>query len=410
MDGLYISTKIWILCGALVPMTVGCTAAKFRAAGGDDAARARAKHQNTEPLVIPANPDEGENGPNDDDHEPASDRGETPGGSDYTPPASTDGGPGEGGASDPGTDTSNNPPIASVPTPQPSPATTLTQTDTFVLERQGAPKKVDLVFIVDTSGSMVQEKASLEAGLATFINRFLTANPDVDYRLFLIGSTVFQFPLSVVLNPQVAVIRHDVGSYDSLHVARSFLKGELVAADNPIKFRADALKELIFATDDDTAQDPVMKALKPSLWVSLGRLRMAQEFTDFLNANPAVGSVRVNGLVGVDLSLNGQPDCHIMNPALEIIGLAASLPQRGFIQHLCAAPWDRLMELLGIHIVELPTTFVLARSPADPSAMVVNLNGHGLASSDFAYDPVSRRITLTNLSVIHYGDILTITY
>ena len=74
----------------------------------------------------------------------------------------------------------------------------------FVGKAQAETQPVDIVFAMDTSGSMSGEKAFLQTSMSKFVAKFETDAKGTDYQIYMIGEN-FQFPSDatghITLNP-----------------------------------------------------------------------------------------------------------------------------------------------------------------------------------------------------------------
>ena len=137
------------------------------------------------------------------------------------------------------------------------------------------PKKADFVFIVDASGSVMNEITAIKNGLSQFATGLDQAQVDAQFAIVLIGQepeivlqltsstddvvnafdsisvygAVAGFQNSHYLNPEAGLeaIRMVLGAANN-----SVLPHEFVGGDGTINFRADSRKNLILVTDEDS--------------------------------------------------------------------------------------------------------------------------------------------------------------
>jgi hypothetical protein len=260
-------------------------------------------------------------------------------------------------------------------------------TVTFVGESRATARAVDIVFALDSSGSMSDEKMSLEANMSQFIATFAAAVTDVDYQIYMIGEN-FRFPEE---SDKVIKVDREIDSHDVLKELLRFFDGKL---RNPKPLRADAFKEIVVITDDDA-------------WGVL-----SHDFKSYVERTAALrGKTSFNGFVG--LSKGQKSDtCDIDHAGAEYMKLAADPQLGGLMQDLCEQDWSRLLRQLADKIIK-PTgraEFELDQ-PADASkAVVVRVDGDVYDERHVTFDAAKNLIIFKPAYVPKDGAEIVVTY
>jgi hypothetical protein len=257
----------------------------------------------------------------------------------------------------------------------------------FVGESTAAPRLVDIVFAMDSSGSMSDEKRNLEANMSQFIATFASEAKDVDYQIYMIGEN-FAFPQE---SGKIIKVDREIDSHDVLKELLRFFDGKL---DNPKPLRADALKEIVVITDDDA-----WGVLSQDFKAYVARSAMLRNKTSF------------NGFVG--LSQGEKSDtCDIDHAGVEYMKLAADPQLGGLMQDLCEQDWSLLLKQLADKIIKpsAKAAFGLER-PADPSEeVVVSVDGDVYDERHVTYDASKNMIIFKPEYIPADGAEIVVTY
>jgi hypothetical protein len=214
--------------------------------------------------------------------------------------------------------------------------------------------KVDIVFVVDTSGSMYQEKELLEKNMASFIQEFQNKNASVDYQIFLIGSD-FNFPPS---SGKLQIVDEKVFSNDALAVLHNFLAFGLSGHT----VRPNSIVEAVIITDDNAYGDdgipPIMYLPQPgpNSGSTIGTPTKATtlnaaEFVTAMSKIPNANQLHINGLVGKrEGSINDW--CDITEAGTEYETLASMPQYNGLMEDLCTEDWSPLLSRLAASIIK----------------------------------------------------------
>ena len=197
-------------------------------------------------------------------------------------------------------------------------------------------KPTDVVFLIDTSGSMNDEIERLEETMPKFIEDLNAAFPNDSFQILVLAESS-----KIEINPNIPAQRfhkidQEVKSHDSLEVFQEF--SEECSNGNPNNRYAncilgDSQKEIVVVTDDESKDVSV------------------SEFLNFVNNNPyLIGKTALNGFVG---TVKEDKDwCTIKNVGQAYIDLAAEANTAGLVQHLCDDDYGKLLDNLKESIIE----------------------------------------------------------
>lgn len=257
-------------------------------------------------------------------------------------------------------------------------------TERFLTESGAVTRAVDVVFLVDTSGSMRDETARLEQNMETFLGKFFLNQAGLDFRLFLVGEQ-FKFPAAVTAAAGVDVIEERVDSHDALDIAEELLTSGLNG--QTLELRDGVMKELIIVSDDNATGSGIAA----------------------VQARVAAGTARVHGLVGLKVGLNS-PTCNIAAVGSVYQQLAAMGPAPGLIQDLCLDDWQKLLDNLGGTLTKpKAVSFQLQGTPDLSQAIEVTVGGAPVAASAFSYVAETNTVTVDGAVAVP-GTEVAVTY
>ncbi len=244
-------------------------------------------------------------------------------------------------------------------------------TDAFRGQEKVLARSPDIIFLVDTSGSMSWEKAYLERETDSFVQQLLGYQIQ-DFQLMMVGQN-FHFPSSMDQHENFEVVKAPIGSFDSLDVLLKLFKGEY---ETKLQFRRDHPKEIIIVSDDNYGL-PVF--VKPD----------EQLISEFLVKLQALGvsNVRFSGIVGFEVGQH-TPSCNISRVGSVYKKLAAMQKPAGLIQNLCEEDWGMLLENMGTFIVErtLERKFALSQTIDGAHEVLVEMDGQVVSSNFYTID------------------------
>lgn len=235
--------------------------------------------------------------------------------------------------------------------------------ENFTSETLTEKATVDVVFAIDTSGSMTDETTALNQNLASFLRNFI--NNNVDTRVTVVGeSAVAPIPgmsvPTIQIPPElpkdrIAQFVSMVDSHDAIGVLNQFF----ASPAKPLALRPDGILEIVVISDDNGKRP--------------GNLAV-----DFVK--PQARAVHFNGIIGV--SETSTEACDIANVGTEYQTLATQT--QGLIFDLCSPDWTKLLNELSSAIVSRAGQGFMVTKDIDLSkAVTVNMNGQALDASQF---------------------------
>jgi hypothetical protein len=304
-----------------------------------------------------------------------------------------------------------------------------TQQDRFLQENQS---KVDVLFVIDNSGSMAEEQQSMAQNFASFLS--WAQRNKVDYHIAVTTTGIDAapggwsvcpggadggeggrlFPVSGnsprIITPRTpsaeAVfannVRVGICHWDEhgLEAAYKALSPPLVnnaddprspvPADGNLGFlRDDAKLAVVFLSDEDDS--------------SPGAVSYYETFFKALKGNnPALLSF--SAIVGPE-DLRSCPTAS--GSGSRYIALARATD--GVVENICTPDWAASLEKLGQNTFGARRSFELTETPADPAAITVNVNG-APQTTGWSYDAGLNAIVFTADGVPPPGSIIDVTY
>lgn len=283
------------------------------------------------------------------------------------------------------------------------------QHDRFNQERR---TQVDVLFIVDNSGSMTEEQAALATNFAAFLNYANARN--IDYRIAI--TTTDMTPTGArgrfvpvdgsrprILTPStpnvMAIFAENVnvgtnGSAveHSIEPAYAALQPSMLVSVNDGFLRNDALLSIITVTDEkDSSPETVDFYYGWLLNIKGARRSEMLTFSAICVTDPNIGD----------------------NYGARVIELARRTG--GVVSDIATDDWSRDLERLGASAFGFQTSFFLGSPPSDPEALTVTIDGIPLPPKDgFAenwfYDPETNAVTFDPLLVPEPGSTLEVVY
>lgn len=304
--------------------------------------------------------------------------------------------------------------------------------------KQADQLKVDILWVLDSSTSMLEEKDLVIAGSSDFVNALLSSN--ADFRLGVItmniqsqsalGNNGFeddsgilqQAPgveailssndsateVSAGFNDTVSFIYTDPsntgkkgkGCEAALEAAVDAVNPELQQADgtlaprNPGFLREDAALALIFLTDEDDAStnDKANDVCQEFAAATFPKeFNTVDEYVDFFQTLKA-GRVSINGII----TLNNDATCASVgaNPEEESKNLEKAIDATlGFKRSICTQNYTTFLDELGLKIAQAASKFQL-KYPVDASTLVVEVNGTAISANDYVIDSTKKGVTI----------------
>ncbi len=232
-------------------------------------------------------------------------------------------------------------------------------------EPQDKPK-VDVLFLMDTSGSMIEEKDAVETKLQEFISKF---DDSLDYHIYVVGSEIGYvgifpdyIPFDINLgdltdSERVTKIDEPVDSFNALQVFYNLISEE----DSPLVLRQDATLEVVVISDDNpiTLEETNFRLDHPAL------LEYKQLFLDdiiqfplqsaelirLLDENFSEKQIHFNGFIGNENSVN-TATCVVQNIGQDYIDLSIHEKYTGFTADICSDDWNSKFDDLAFTIID----------------------------------------------------------
>ncbi len=262
----------------------------------------------------------------------------------------------------------------------------------FLGKTNKTSKPVDVVFVMDTSGSMDGEKQKLQQSMAAFTNGFVMRNAALDFQIFMVGEN-FTFP-SIANENRLALVNQRVESFNALTILRNFLVGNYVAniftsgatrEASPRRLRSNARTEVVIVSDDNAKRKTSGSAIN------------ADEFLAAISGmTTGVGSdLHINGIVGQRLGQDpNNADCNIVAVGTEYMKLAQLPRTSGKTYDLCVLDWNGLLGQISNSIVESVTQleFPLKSQPISADKIQVIMVDDGKQVTGFSYDAAKNQI------------------
>ena len=133
-------------------------------------------------------------------------------------------------------------------------------TESFTEKVRTTQGKVDLVWVIDNSGSMADEAEIVRTNLRAFLT-FIESKADVQFLLFSRqGDTGTLVSLPSSKDSKYSQINRNIGSYNGLTILSEYLTNGALDSF----FREDALKYFVMVSDDNSSlsSDSFMSVLK----------------------------------------------------------------------------------------------------------------------------------------------------
>jgi hypothetical protein len=250
--------------------------------------------------------------------------------------------------------------------------------------RQRIPEKVDILWVIDNSQSMLAEQEKLAANFNSFLLYYRESG--LDWQIGVVstdmqdgtqsgrlqGAAGFLWTDPTVPDPvgvfrQMALLGRDGAPKEQgLAAARAALSEPLVSGSNAGFYRDDALLSIIVVSDENDFSD----ALTPVEFVGwLGTLKPDPEMVDF------------SAIIGVDTECTDRAGDDYLS-VIDMVG--------GTAYSICERDWTPILEALGIRAAGLQREFVLTQVP-DVDTLSVWIEDEGVEYTferdvDYTYD------------------------
>ncbi len=290
---------------------------------------------------------------------------------------------------------------------------------------QSTPK-VDLLFVVDNSGSMQEEQQALQANLDVLWSRIALANADFHIAVTTTGMT-----------PYTSGWSQCPGGAQGGEAGRFFpvdgSRPRILTPQTPdVKNALFQNLDVGLCHWDERFTDPVIAALSPPLTTS----NAADSNAGFLRDDARLGLIALSDTDDSGDEVNPTPIANLVDAlktakhgALDLVSFGGIVPftacstaespgvryqqiaqaLNGHLEDICDLPHmgARLNGVLDRILLPL-TSFTLSARPRDPSAISVTVNGKATAA--FTYDAGSNRIVFAPADAPAPGSHIEATY
>ena len=285
--------------------------------------------------------------------------------------------------------------------------------------------KIDILWVIDNSGSMDPLQQNLLANYSAFMNNFQTKG--FDFQMAVTTSDAYLASAAYNNNPTLAKFRDGVGTHHSgvYVVTQNDANALADFTTNANQGSAGSGDERVFQSLQETINSPLNAGFhRPGAFLAVIILSDEDDFSNPTRAE-GVGTdhdYTQAGLVQID-SLISQLDTYAGSTATQrnfnvsaitvkdttcqkshaagspstIVGaryIEIANKTNGILGSVCDASFATSLDFIQQRIVELTTEFQLAREP-NPSTIVITINGVALAQdpvNGWTYDPASLSI------------------
>lgn len=251
---------------------------------------------------------------------------------------------------------SGNDPSLPGPTPTPPGDTGSGSTETFKVTYSKEAAPLDMIWVIDNSGSMTEEAELVRKNFSAFLT---SLNTSTNFRLLLVSATAQMSNAGVTLpanfdpNTHLQVQRY-ISSTDGPRVLLETLQSQV-----PSGFlRSDSKKLIVFVTDD-----------APNM--------LAKDFFSSLEAQQhwPLQDVSVSAFIGLG---RDQSPCQD-NTGTEYMAMASQTQGRTY--NICAQDWSsHFSNLINVSVAKASRRFTLQGASVS-QILEVTVNGASLASS-----------------------------
>lgn len=249
-----------------------------------------------------------------------------------------------------------------------------TVVDSFI---QDPAEKVDILFVVDNSWSMLAEQEKLSEEFESFVEFFFVANTD-----YHIGITTTDMDVEaghLVGDPKIitratpnpaAAFRNNVlvgtegsGFEQGFQAAWTALSPTMQGGPNAGFFREEAALSILFVSDEDDGSNFPVHAWLDAFWDLKG-----QRNRDMFNASALTGVHPVTN----EPSACGQAEDDPFEGARDAPRYWDFVTEsRGVIRSICSDDFNILVNEVGLATSRLRDRFYLTREPRDPEDIAV---------------------------------------
>jgi hypothetical protein len=271
---------------------------------------------------------------------------------------------------------------------------------------------VDVLWVIDNSGSFLEEQARVQTSINAFFTYFETLNLDYHMGVIttdivnpvlsgrLVGSPAYIDPTTPdgasTLATSIQVGSDDMGNESGLRASELALTEPLLSAENAGFYRPDARLSIIFMSDEPEQSD-----------------YDAQHYIDFFTAlKPDPSRILISSIVGdygtgCETTCDGAPST--AQPGDKYVDVTNTFG--GVFGSICTCDLTTILDGIGVASTSFVRRFPLSQTPTDPATIVVTVDGE--ATTDWTYDADAQTVELGTAPAngsqidIEYGVALT---
>jgi len=255
--------------------------------------------------------------------------------------------------------------------------------ESFMISATKSMMPMDMVWVIDNSGSMSEEAANVRANLTAFISA-LDKSSDMKFLLVSqVGTSGQAVSLPSGLDPQRFVqVNKTVGSHDAPQILINQLN-TYISSGTPF-FRADSKKIIVFVTDDNSTMT-------------------AASFTSGLSsAGVGSGQAAIFGFIGLGSTVS---KCQAATGA---VYQTLATQSNAKVYNICQTDWSQNFSDLKTDVLtKLGRTFVMKDTMV---AKIVKVEVDGVAIDSSKYSFANNTLTLADSVVVTEQSTVKVSY
>lgn len=310
----------------------------------------------------------------------------------------------------------------------------LSDSEAFQQNATYVPRKIDVLWIIDNSGSMKSSQDNLTANFASFIDRFKSLNYDFRMGVNATDAWLGRYNSSRVglrrlrdgagsSHSGVFVMDRDTADIQNVFMvnatqgingsgderAFSSIEDTLNHAENADFRREDAYLAIIILSDEDDFSATTSSHLNNNY--NSSRLIPVSYYKDYLDGKVGAGNWSVNAITILDAQcrdeLNAQSSGRIIGKRYVELSQAS-----GGVQSSLCGDFGQSLTLISDLLIEVSSSFKLDREPI-PSSIRVLVDGQAVtqnSTNGWEYDPATLTVTFHGTAVPAAGQKVMISF